>query len=93
MFLLSLISLLLLLKNFLFVAAFNIRHLLVGRSCHVISRVLENITGYIINIDDINYYKDEEGKYDYDRYVSETFNCLQSFQPNADFITNLCIFL
>ena len=30
-------------------------------------RVLENITGYIINIDDINYYKDENGKYDYDR--------------------------
>ena len=33
----------------------------------LLSRVLENITGYIINIDDINYYKDENGKYDYDR--------------------------
>ncbi|KAL9962398.1 hypothetical protein ACROYT_G031498 [Oculina patagonica] len=32
-----------------------------------LKRVLENITGYIINIDDINYYKDENGKYDYDR--------------------------
>ena len=31
------------------------------------SRILENITGYIINIDDINYYKDEDGEYDYDR--------------------------
>jgi len=30
-------------------------------------RILENITGYIINIDDINYHKDEDGKYDYDR--------------------------
>jgi len=32
-----------------------------------LKRILENITGYIINIDDINYYKDEDGKYDYDR--------------------------
>lgn len=30
-------------------------------------RILENITGYIINIDDINYYKDQNGKYDYAR--------------------------
>lgn len=30
-------------------------------------RVLENITGYIINIDDINYYKDKDGNYDYER--------------------------
>ena len=25
------------------------------------------VLGYIINIDDINYYKDEDGEYDYDR--------------------------
>ena len=30
-------------------------------------RILENITGYVINIDDINYYKGEDGKYDYER--------------------------
>ena len=40
-------------------------------------RVLENITGYIINIDDINYYKDEEGNYDYDRLVIQTPNALR----------------
>lgn len=32
-----------------------------------LKRVLENITGYIINIDDINYYKDKDGNYDYER--------------------------
>ncbi|XP_068705618.1 cadherin-23-like isoform X2 [Montipora foliosa] len=32
-----------------------------------LKQILENITGFIINIDDINYYKDEDGKYDYAR--------------------------
>lgn len=32
-----------------------------------LKRVLENITGYIINIDDINYYKDKDGNYDRER--------------------------
>ena len=36
-------------------------------SVPIFCRTLENITGYIINIDDINYYKDENGQYDYDR--------------------------
>lgn len=44
------------------------RHSLIFAFVMLLSRVLENITGYIINIDDINYYKDEEGNYDYDRY-------------------------
>ncbi|XP_074606157.1 cadherin-23-like isoform X2 [Acropora palmata] len=33
----------------------------------MLKQILENITGYIINIDDINYYKDKNGKYDYAR--------------------------